>query len=54
MVVSLQFLAIVTLILSFILFFVEHEVQPEVKKELPPEMVTRRKGHDLGFGDYIN
>ena len=30
MVVSLQFLAIVTLILSFILFFVEHEVQPEV------------------------
>ncbi len=54
MVVSLQFLAIVTLILSFILFFVEHEVQPEVKKELPPEMVTRRKGHDFGFGDYIN
>ena len=30
MVVSLQFLAIVTLILSFILFFVEHAVQPEV------------------------
>lgn len=30
MVVSLQFLAIITLILSFILFFVEHEVQPEV------------------------
>ena len=30
MLVSLQFLAIVTLILSFILFFVEHEVQPEV------------------------
>ena len=30
MVVSLQFLAIVTLILSFILFFVEHEAQPEV------------------------
>ena len=30
MVVSLQFLAIVTLILSFILFFVEHSVQPEV------------------------
>lgn len=30
MVVSLQFLAIVTLILSFILFFVEHEVQPDV------------------------
>ena len=30
MVVSLQFLAIVTLILSFVLFFVEHEVQPEV------------------------
>ena len=28
--VSLQFLAIVTLILSFVLFFVEHEVQPEV------------------------
>ena len=28
--VSLQFLAIVTLILSFILYFVEHEVQPEV------------------------
>ena len=70
MVVSLQFLCIVTLILSFILFFVEHEVQPEVynngwrsvvsafepevKKELPPEMATRRKGHDFGFGDYIN
>lgn len=30
MAVSLQFLAIVTLILSFILFFVEHEVQPDV------------------------
>ena len=30
MVVSLQFLAIVTLILSFILFFMEHAVQPEV------------------------
>lgn len=30
MIVSLQFLAIVTLILSFILFFVEHDVQPEV------------------------
>ena len=30
MMVSLQFLAIVTLILSFILFFVEHEAQPEV------------------------
>lgn len=30
MVVSLQFLAIITLILSFILFFVEHEVQPDV------------------------
>jgi hypothetical protein len=30
MVVSLQFLCIVTLILSFILFFVEHEVQPEI------------------------
>ena len=30
MLVSLQFLAIVTLILSFILFFVEHNAQPEV------------------------
>ena len=30
MMVSLQFLAIVTLILSFVLFFVEHEAQPEV------------------------
>lgn len=30
MTVSLQFLAIVTLILSFILFFVEHEAQPDV------------------------
>lgn len=30
MAVSLQFLAIVTLILSFILFFVEHEAQPEI------------------------
>ena len=30
MVVSLQFLCIVTLILSFVLFFVEHEQQPEV------------------------
>ncbi len=28
--VSLQFLVIVTLILSFVLFFVEHEAQPEV------------------------
>ena len=28
--VSLQFLSIVTLILSFVLFFVEHEVQPDV------------------------
>lgn len=30
MVVSLQFLVIVTLLLSFILFFVEHDAQPEV------------------------
>ncbi|MBR3609572.1 MAG: ion transporter, partial [Bacteroidales bacterium] len=30
MVVSLQFLTIVTLILSFVLFFVEHEAQPDV------------------------
>ena len=30
MMVSVQFLAIITLILSFILFFVEHEAQPEV------------------------
>ena len=30
LVVSLQFLCIITLILSFILFFVEHEVQPDV------------------------
>lgn len=30
MIVSLQFLTIVTLIMSFILFFVEHEVQPDV------------------------
>ena len=30
MAVSLQFLAIVTLILSFVLFFVEHEAQPDV------------------------
>lgn len=30
MVVSLQFLIIVTLLLSFILFFVEHEAQPDV------------------------
>lgn len=30
MVVSLEFLCIITVILSFILFFVEHEAQPEV------------------------
>ena len=30
LVVSLEFLTIITLILSFILFFVEHEAQPEV------------------------
>lgn len=30
MIVSLQFLAIVTLLLSFVLFFVEHEAQPTV------------------------
>ena len=30
MVVSLQFLTIITLILSFVLFFVEHEAQPDV------------------------
>lgn len=30
MMVSLQFLCVITLMLSFILFFVEHEVQPEV------------------------
>ena len=30
MIVSLQFLAIITLILSFILFFVEHAAQPDV------------------------
>lgn len=28
--------------------------EPDVHKELPPEMVTRPKGHDFGFGDYIN
>jgi hypothetical protein len=28
--------------------------EPDVHKELPPEMVNRRKGHDFGFGDYIN
>ena len=28
--------------------------EPEVIKQLPPEMVTRRVGHDFGFGDYIN
>jgi hypothetical protein len=32
-----------------------HEVfEPEVHKELPPEMVTRPKGNDFGFGGYIN
>ena len=30
MMVSLQFLVIITLILSFVLFFVEHDVQPDV------------------------
>ncbi len=30
MLISIQFLCIITLILSFILFFVEHEVQPDV------------------------
>ena len=30
LVVSLQFLTIITLILSFVLFFVEHEAQPDV------------------------
>ena len=30
MLVSLQFLCIITLMLSFILYFVEHEAQPEV------------------------
>lgn len=30
MIVSLQFLSIITLLLSFILFYVEHEAQPEV------------------------
>jgi hypothetical protein len=28
--------------------------EPEVSKQLPPEMVTRRVGHDFGFSDYIN
>jgi voltage-gated potassium channel len=28
--------------------------EPEVVKELPPEMVTRQKGNDFGFGGYIN
>lgn len=28
--------------------------EPEVVKQLPPEMVTRRVGHDFGFSDYIN
>lgn len=32
MMVSLQFLCIVTLIMSFVLFFVEHEAQPDVYK----------------------
>ena len=26
----------------------------DVHKELPPEMVTRPKGHDFGFGGYMN
>ena len=29
-------------------------LEPEKEYQLPPEMVTRRLGHDFGFGDYIN
>jgi ribonuclease R len=28
--------------------------EPDVQKQLPPEMVTRRKGHDFGMRDYID
>ena len=28
--------------------------EPDVQKTLPPEMVTRRKGHDFGMRDYID
>jgi hypothetical protein len=27
--------------------------EPDVQKQLPPEMVSRRKGHDFGMRDYI-
>ena len=29
-------------------------LEPEKELALPPEMVTRRVGHDFGFADYID
>ena len=52
--VSLQFLAIITLILSFILFFVEHEAQPDVYNNGWKSVVwafTQYIGDPGGFAD---
>ncbi|MBQ1859178.1 MAG: hypothetical protein II140_04905, partial [Paludibacteraceae bacterium] len=31
-----------------------HAFEPDMEKALPPEMVTRRIGHDFGMADYID
>lgn len=53
--VSLQFLVVITLILSFILFFAEHEAQPEVYDNgMTPVLWAFMQyiGDPGGFGDY--
>lgn len=54
MVVSLQFLIIVTLVLSFVLFFVEHDAQPQVYDNGCTSVVwafVQYIGDPGGFGD---
>ncbi len=54
MTISLQFLVIVTLVLSFILFFVEHEAQPDVYDNGWTSVVwafVQYIGDPGGFGD---
>lgn len=55
MLVSLQFLVIITIILSFVLFFAENEAQPEVYSDgLTPVLWAFMQyiGDPGGFGDY--
>ncbi|MCQ2217993.1 MAG: ion transporter [Paludibacteraceae bacterium] len=53
--VSLQFLSIITIILSFVLFFAEHEAQPDVYSNGMTPVIwafMQYIGDPGGFGDY--